>query len=86
MPNLFNKQPLPSVEELFTALLSANEYIHPEWSKEELLFNSAHLARNCKNHKQFAKEVAGICELALTKQSEVATLEKQLQLNTDINN
>jgi hypothetical protein len=86
MRNFFSKTELPPIEDLFSALLSANEYLHPEWANEEVLFNSAHLARNSKTHKRFAKEVSGICELAINKQIEVATLENQLQLNTDINN
>jgi hypothetical protein len=86
MRNFFKRQSLPPIEDLFSALLSANEYLHPEWDKEELLFNSAHLARNCKNHKQLTKEIAGICKLALDKQGEVLQLNNQLQLTTDINN
>lgn len=86
MRNFFKRTELPPIDELFPALLSANNFLHPEWSEEEVLFNSAHLARSCKTHKQFAHKVNDVCELAVTKLNEVATLEQQFQLSTDINN
>lgn len=86
MRNFFSKTELPPIADLFNALMGANEYIHPEWSEAELIFNTAHLARSSKNHKQFAIKVNEICGLAIQKQEEIELLEQQLQLHTDINN
>jgi hypothetical protein len=86
MRNFFKRQSLPPIEDLFSALLSANNFLHPEWTEQEVLFNSSHVARNAKTHKQFANKVNDVCELAVKKLDEVATLEQQFQLSTDINN
>jgi hypothetical protein len=86
MRNFFKRQSLPPIEDLFTALMSANKFLHPEWEDNEVLFNSSHVARNAKTHRQFANQVNDVCELAVKKLDEVATLEMQFQLSTDINN
>jgi hypothetical protein len=86
MRNFFSKQSLPPVEDLFNSLVNANSYLHPEWENNEVLFHSAHLARSCRTHKQFADKVNDVSVMAIKKRDEVATLEQQLQLTTDINN
>jgi hypothetical protein len=90
MRNFFNKTTLPPIEDLITALMSANDFIHPEWSKEETIFNSIHAVRTLgakrNSHKRIANYVNDVCKSAVEKLDEVNALEQQLQLNTDINN
>jgi hypothetical protein len=90
MRNLFNKQSLPPIEELISTLMSANEFLYPEWSKEETIFNSLHAVRTLgakrNSHKRIANYVNEVCKSAVIKLDEVNQLEQQLQLNTDINN
>jgi hypothetical protein len=90
MAIFFNKTELPPIEDLLSALMSANDFIHPEWSKEETIFNSLHAVRTLgakrNSHKRIANYVNEVCKSAVIKLDEVNQLEQQLQLNTDINN
>ena len=87
MRNFFSRTELPPVEDLITALMSANDYLHPDWTKEETIFNSLHAVRTFGSkrnaHKKLALYVNEICGEACNKLDEVASLEKQLQLNTN---
>ena len=89
MRNPFARQELPPVEDLMTALLSANELLNPQWSKEEVVFNSLRRISEIKSrnrHKKLAIYVNEVCRQANQKIVEVLQLEKQFQLHTDINN
>ena len=86
MAKLFNKQSLPPIEELISTLMSANEFLYPEWSKEETIFNSLHAVRTLNSHKKIANYVNQVCKLAVEKHEQVLLLEMQFQLTTDINN
>ena len=90
MRNFFNKTELPPVEDLISALISANDFLNPQWSKEEIIFNSLHSVRTLSEkrnaHKKLAVFVNDVCSQACNKLDEVNKLEKQLQLHTDINN
>jgi len=92
MRNFFNrhKEELSPVEECISALFTANEFLHPEWSKEEVVFNSLHavrtIGRKRNAHKKLIKYVNEVLAIAEDKHNEVVQLEQQLQLHTDINN
>ena len=86
MRNLFSRTELPPIEELISALISANEFLYPEWSKEETIFNSLHAIRTLNSQKKIATYVNKVCKSAYEKIQEVTALELQLQLHTDINN
>lgn len=86
MRNLFSRTELPPIEELISALMSANEFLYPEWSKEETIFNSLHAIRTLNSQKKIATYVNKVCKLAVEKHEQVLLLEMQLQLHTDINN
>ena len=87
MAIFFNKQSLPPIEDLLTGLMSANQFLHPEWNEQETIFNSIHAVRTIGNsHKRIANYVNEVCKSAVIKLDEVNQLEQQLQLNTDINN
>ena len=81
MRNFFKKTELPAVELLIQTLMQANDYLHPEWAKEEVIFNSLHAVRSCKSHKQLANYVNDVCKQAVTKLEEVMQLEQQLANN-----
>lgn len=86
MRNLFSRTELPPIEELISALMSANEFLYPEWSKEETIFNSLHAIRTFNSQKKIAIYVNKVCKSAYEKLEQVTALELQLQLTTDINN
>jgi hypothetical protein len=86
MRNFFKKQSLPPVEDLLGALFSANQLLNPQWSKEEVVFNSVRRASELKSHKKLATYVNEICKEANKTILQIAELELQLQLHTDINN
>lgn len=90
MRNFFNKTTLPPIEDLLTGLMSANQFLHPEWNEQETIFNSIHAVRTLgakrNSHKRIANYVNEVCKSAVIKLDEVNQLEQQLQLNTDINN
>ena len=90
MRNFFNKTELPPIEDLISALMSANDYLYPEWTKEETIFNTLHAVRTLSAkrnpHKRIANYVNEVCKSACKKLDEVVLLEQQLLLKTDINN
>jgi hypothetical protein len=90
MAIFFNRQSLPPIEDLITALMSANQFLHPDWNEQETIFNSIHAVRTLgsrrNGHKRIANYVNEVCNSAVIKLDEVNQLEQQLQLNTDINN
>jgi hypothetical protein len=86
MRNLFRKQSLPPIEDLVEALLSANKLLNPQWSPEEVLFNSLRRISQIKSHKKLAVYVNSVCGEANKQIMQVLELEQQLKLHTDINN
>lgn len=90
MKNFFKQSELPPVEDLIGALISANDFLHPEWSKEETIINSLNavstISAERNAHKKLAHYVNDVCKNAVNKINEVTELEMQLQLNIDNNN
>lgn len=78
------------VEECITALFTANQFLHPEWTEHEVMFNSLHAVRTISGkrnaHKKLVQYVNEVLAIAETKYNEVKQLEQQFQLSTDNNN